>query len=146
MVSSKKMVLLAVLSAFMLTVVAGVALADEKIGVIEPQKVLFQHPKMAQVQKQVQAVVQKKQEEAKTAIDKEQDNKKKAEIYQTKRNEAATEEQKLMAPLFKDIDLAIRSVAKAKGLTIVLDKAQVFMGGIDITDDVIQELKKKFSN
>ncbi len=146
MVSSKKMVLLAVLSAFILTMVAGVALADEKIGVIEPQKVLFQHPKMAQVQKQVQAVVQKKQAEAKTAIDKEQDNKKKAEIYQTKRNEAATEEQKLMAPLFKDIDLAIRSIAKAKGLTIVLDKAQVFMGGLDITDDVIQELKKKFSN
>jgi outer membrane protein len=146
MVSSKKMVLLAVLSAFILTMVAGVALADEKIGVIEPQKVLFQHPKMAQVQKQVQAVVQKKQAEAKAAIDKEQDNKKKAEIYQTKRNEAATEEQKLMAPLFKDIDLAIRSIAKAKGLTIVLDKAQVFMGGLDITDDVIQELKKKFSN
>jgi len=146
MVSSKKMVLMAVLSAFILTMVAGVALADEKIGVIEPQKVLFQHPKMAQVQKQVQAVVQKKQAEAKTAIDKEQDNKKKAEIYQTKRNEAATEEQKLMAPLFKDIDLAIRSIAKAKGLTIVLDKAQVFMGGLDITDDVIQELKKKFSN
>ena len=146
MVSNKKMVLLAVLSAFILTMVAGVALADEKIGVIEPQKVLFQHPKMAQVQKQVQAVVQKKQAEAKTAIDKEQDNKKKAEIYQTKRNEAATEEQKLMAPLFKDIDLAIRSIAKAKGLTIVLDKAQVFMGGLDITDDVIQELKKKFSN
>jgi outer membrane protein len=146
MVSNKKMVLLAVLSAFILTMVAGAALADEKIGVIEPQKVLFQHPKMAQVQKQVQAVVQKKQAEAKTAIDKEQDNKKKAEIYQTKRNEAATEEQKLMAPLFKDIDLAIRSIAKAKGLTIVLDKAQVFMGGLDITDDVIQELKKKFSN
>ncbi len=146
MVSSKKMVLLAVLSAFILTMVAGVALAEEKIGVIEPQKVLFQHPKMAQVQKQVQAVVQKKQDEAKTAIDKEQDNKKKAEIYQTKRNEAATEEQKLMAPLFKDVDLAIRSVAKAKGLTIVIDKAQVFMGGLDITDDVIQELKKKFSN
>ena len=51
-----------------------------------------------------------------------------------------------MAPLFKDIDLAIRSIAKAKNLTIVLDKAQVFMGGLDITEDVIQELKKKFAN
>lgn len=146
MVSSKKMVLLVGLAAFILTMVAGAALAEEKIGVIEPQKVLLQHPKIAQVQKQVQAVVQKKQDEAKVAIDKEQDNKKKAEIYQTKRNEAATEEQKLMAPLFKDIDLAIRSIAKAKALTIVLDKAQVFMGGLDITDDVIQELKKKSAN
>lgn len=146
MVSTKKVVLFAVLAAFILTMFAGVALAEEKIGVIEPQKVLFQHPKMTQVQKQVQAIVQKKQTEAKAAIDKEQDNKKKAEIYQAKRNEAATEEQKLMAPLFKDIDLAIRSIAKAKSLTIVLDKAQVFMGGLDITEDVIQELKKKFAN
>jgi outer membrane protein len=98
---------------------------------------------MAQVSKQVQAIVQKKQAEAKSAIEKEKDNKKKEEIYKTKRNEAATEEQKLMAPLFKDIDLAIRSVAKAKGLTMVISKAQVFVGGVDITGDVIQELKKK---
>jgi len=48
-----------------------------------------------------------------------------------------------MQPLFKDIDLAIRTVAKAKGLTIVLDKTQVFFGGMDITNDVIQELKKQ---
>jgi outer membrane protein len=122
---------------------AGVALAEEKVGVVDPQKVLSQHPKMAQVSKQVQAIVQKKQAEAKSAIEKEKDNKKKEEIYKTKRNEAATEEQKLMAPLFKDIDLAIRSVAKAKGLTMVISKAQVFVGGVDITGDVIQELKKK---
>jgi len=48
-----------------------------------------------------------------------------------------------MEPLFKDIDLAIRTVAKAKGVTIVLDKTQVFFGGADITEDVIQEVKKK---
>lgn len=98
---------------------------------------------MAQVSKQVQAIVQKKQAEAKSAIEKEKDNKKKEEIYKAKRNEAATEEQKLLAPLFKDIDLAIRSVAKAKGLTLVINKAHVFVGGVDITEDVIQELKKK---
>ncbi len=53
------------------------------------------------------------------------------------------EEQKMMEPLFKDIDLAIRTVAKAKSITVVLDKGQVFFGGTDITEDVIQELKKK---
>jgi len=84
----------------------------------------------------------KKQEEAKAAIAKEKDDKKKAEIYQTKQNEAAVEEQKLMAPLLKDVDLAIHSVAKAKGLTLVIDVAQALMGGVDITHDVIAELKK----
>lgn len=141
--SSKKMVLFTVLVGFILSMGAGIALAEEKIGVVDPQKVLSQHPKMAQVSKQVQAIVQKKQAEAKSAIEKEKDNKKKEEIYKAKRNEAATEEQKLLAPLFKDIDLAIRSVAKAKGLTLVINKAQVFVGGVDITEDVIQELKKK---
>jgi outer membrane protein len=143
MVSMKKAVLFPVLVGFILSMAAGIALAEEKIGVLEPQKVLSQHPKMAQVSKQVQAIVQKKQAEAKSAIEKEKDNKKKEEIYKTKRNEAATEEQKLMAPLFKDIDLAIRSVAKAKGLTVVISKTRVFVGGVDITEDVIRELKKK---
>ena len=142
MVSRKKLILLAVLSVFSLALASGAALAAEKIGVIEPQTVLSQHPKMAQVRKQIQEVVQKKQEEAKAAIAKEKDDKKKAEIYQTKQNEAAVEEQKLMAPLLKDVDNAIHSVAKAKGLTLVIDVAQALMGGVDITHDVIAELKK----
>ena len=142
MVSRKKLILLAVLSVFSLAIVSGVALAAEKIGVIEPQTVLSQHPKMAQVRKQIQEMVQKKQEEAKAAIAKEKDDKKKAEIYQTKKNEAAVEEQKLMAPLLKDVDIAIRSVAKAKGLTLVIDVAQALMGGVDITQDVVAVLKK----
>lgn len=142
MVSSKKLILLAILSVFSLAIASGVALAAEKIGVIEPQTVLSQHPKMAQVRKQIQEVVQKKQEEAKAAIAKENDDKKKAEIYQTKQNEAAVEQQKLMAPILKDVDLAIHTVAKAKGLTLVIDVAQALMGGVDITHDVIAELKK----
>jgi len=141
MVSKRKIVLLAVLSAFVLTMVAGVALAEEKIGVVEPP-VLAQHPKMPEVKKQVQAVLQKKQAEAKAAIDKEKDEKKKAEIYQAKRKEAAQEEQKLLSPILKEIDLAIRTVAKNKGLTVVLSKTQTLMGGLDITEDVIKQLKK----
>ena len=142
MSSGKKMAVLAVLSVFILAMAAGAVSAQEKIGVVEPQKVLSQHPKMQEVKKQIQAVLQKKQAEAKAAIDKEKDEKKKAEIYQAKRKEAAAEEQKVLAPLFKDIDLAIRSVAKAKGLTIVLNKSQVLLSGLDITDDVIKQLKK----
>jgi outer membrane protein len=146
MVSCKKMILLSVLSAFILAMAAGAALAGEKIGVIEPQTVLSQHPKMPQVKKQIQAILQKKQEEAKAAIEKEKDNNKKAEIYQTKQNEAAAEEQKLMAPILKDMDQAIRNVAKAKGLTVVIDVAQALMGGVDITNDVVAELKKTAAN
>ena len=84
-----------------------------------------------------------KQNEAKTAIDKEKDDKKKAQIYQQKRQEAAQEEAKLMDPLFKDINIAVRTVANAKKINVVVDKDAVFFGGIDITDAVVTELKKK---
>ncbi|PIE55361.1 MAG: HlpA protein [Dethiosulfovibrio peptidovorans] len=137
-----KSVRLVVLGALIAVSFASIAAAQEKVGVIEPQKILFQHPKFDQVTKRVKAVLESKQGEAKSAIEKASDNKKKAEIYATKKQEAAMEEQKLMAPLFKEINLAIRTVAKAKKVTVVLDKAQVFYGGIDLTDDVIQQLKK----
>lgn len=64
-------------------------------------------------------------------------------VFLQKRQEAAIEEQKLMENLFKDIDMAIRVVAQAKGFMLVLDKNQVFFGGTDITNDVVLELNKK---
>ncbi|MEA3507297.1 MAG: OmpH family outer membrane protein [Synergistota bacterium] len=146
MTGTKKVLVLAMLGVFMLMILSGVAAAEEKIGVIDPQKVLFQHPRFEQVQKQRRSVVEKKQQEAQTAIEKTEDNQEKQKIYETKRMEAAKEEQKLMEPIFKDIDLAIRTVAKAKGVTLVLDKGQVFFGGADLTEDVIQELKKKYAS
>ena len=130
-------------SLFLLVALAGAALAEEKVAIIDPQKVMFQHPKFEQTQKQIKTVMEKKQNEAKAAIDKEKDNNKKAQIFQAKRQEAAVEEKKLMDPLFKDIDMAIRSVCKAKAVTVVVDRNAVFFGGLDITDDVVQELKKK---
>ncbi len=143
MLRSGKTISVLALSVFLVVAIVGIAAAEEKIGVIDPQKVLFQHPKFEQTQKQIKTVVEKKQTEAKTAMDKTTDNKEKQKIFETKRQEAAQEEQKLMEPIFKDIDLAIRTVAKAKSMTIILDKGQVFFGGTDLTEDVIQELKKK---
>lgn len=118
------------------------AFAADTVGTIDTQKVMFQHPKFQQVQRQVRDVTDKLQKDAQDAIDKESDNKKKAEIYQTKRQELAQEERKLMEPLFKEINLAMRTVANQKKLTVVMDKGVVFYGGTDITDAVIAELKK----
>ena len=39
-----------------------------------------------------------------------------------------------------DINAAIKEVAEAKNLTLVLSKVAVFYGGVDITQDVIQKL------
>lgn len=140
---SKKIVMavmIAVMSAFF---IAGSAFAADVIGTISTQKIMFQHPKFEQVQKQLKDISGKMQKDAQSAIDQEKDDKKKAQIYQQKRQELAQQEQKLMQPLFQDINIAIRTVANQKKLTVVVDKEAVFYGGIDITDAVIAELKKK---
>ncbi|WP_290684286.1 OmpH family outer membrane protein [Aminivibrio sp.] len=116
--------------------------AEEKIGVIDSQKIVFQHPKFEAVTKQLQQISKTKENEMKLAVDKETDQNKKAQIFNTKRNELAQEEQRLMQPIFKEAELAVRTVAKIKNVTVVIEKSAVYFGGIDITDDVIQELKK----
>lgn len=133
----------------LLAVAAGIIFAsaalaaEERVGGIDPQRVLFQHPKYEQTLQQIKKIADTKQNEAKVAIDKETDNNKKSQIFQDMRRVIAEEEQKLMQPLFRDIDLAVRTVANAKKVTVVVDKTALFYGGIDITDDVVQELKKK---
>ena len=128
---------------FLSLYITGAAFAQDVMGCVDPQKIMFQHPKFEQIQKQISDITNKKQAEAKAAIDKETDDKNKAKIFQDKRTEAANEERKLMEPLFKDINLAIRTVANAKKITVVVDKGAVFFGGTDITAEVITELKKK---
>lgn len=140
---SGKSAMCVLLAAVIAVFCAGAAFADDVIGYVDSQKIMFQHPKFAQVQKQIKDMTDKKMKETKAAIDKETDDKKKGQIYQTKRRELATEESKLMEPLFNDINLAIRTVAGAKKVTVVVDKDAVFYGGTDITQDVITQIKKK---
>ena len=116
----------------------SLASAEEKIGVIDSQKIVFQHPKFEGITKQMQQISKTKETEMKTAVDSEKDQDKKAEIYQAKRRELAQEEQR-----FQEAQMAVRTVAKLKSITVVIEKGAVYFGGIDITDDVIQELKKK---
>ncbi|MEG1799924.1 MAG: OmpH family outer membrane protein [Synergistaceae bacterium] len=143
MVLTKKMIVVLMTACLFAFFAAGSAFAQDVIGCVNPQKIMFQHPKFESVQKQIKSITDKKQNEAKAAIDKEKDDKKKAAIYQSKRQELAKEEAKLMEPLFQDINLAIRTVANAKKITVVVDKDAVFFGGTDITDAVVTELKKK---
>ena len=56
--------------------------------------------------------------------------------------EMREEEAKLMNPILKEINETIAKVAKAKGITIVLNKGLVYYGGIDITNDVVTALKR----
>jgi len=58
------------------------------------------------------------------------------EQYQNKRQE-------LLTKASDEAEKAVKEVADAKALPIVLDKAMVLVGGIDITDDVVAKLDRK---
>lgn len=142
MFSGKRFAAFLSIAVLFMFLTAGYAAANEKIGVIDSQKIVFQHPSFEGVTKKLQSISSTKENEMKMAVDKEPDQNKKAQIFEAKRNELAQEEQKLMQPIFQEAQLAVRTVAKIKGVTVVIEKSAVYFGGIDITDDVIQELKK----
>ena len=122
---------------------AAAAAAGDKIGVIDSQMVVSKHPNFENAMKELQGISRKKEEEARLAADKEPDEARKAQLIREKRMELAREEQRIMEPIIQEAQLAVRTVAKNKGLTVILEKASVYVGGIDITEDVIQQVKKQ---
>ena len=118
------------------------AASASSVGVVDRGEILNNHPKLEQVRKQLATIARQKENEAKAAADKETDTAKKAQAVQQKRMELAQEEQKLMGPIYRDCEQAVREVAVKRKITLVLDKFVVLIGGEDITQDVIQQLKK----
>ena len=119
------------------------AASSETVGIVDRGEILNNHPGLAQARQKLADIARQKENEAKAAADKETDTAKKAQAVQAKRMELAQEEQKLMAPIYRDCEQAVREVAVKKKLTLVLDKFVVLIGGVDITQDVIQQLSRK---
>jgi outer membrane protein len=119
----------------------GTAEAADTIGVIDSQQIISKHPSFENAAKQLQEIGKQKESEAKAAADKETQPAQKAQVVQAKRLELAREEQRLMEPIFKQCQEAVRIIAKKKNVTLVLEKASVYFGGSDITQDVIQQLQ-----
>ena len=137
----KTAAILIFVSLFTLCASVAAFAADDVIGVVEFQRCVASHPKFQQVQNQMKAADQKKKSEAEAAFNKAASDQKKYEAIQQKQMELAKEQRGLMAPLLKDVDLAIRKVVQAKKITVVMEKDATFAGGIDITSDVISALK-----
>ena len=152
--SFKKLILLALSVTLLTTALAVSASAAKKstaanpptadfVGIVDRGLILDNHPRLNEARQQFAEIARKKENEAKAAADKETDQQKKAQAVQEKRMELAQEEQRLMAPIYQDCEQAVREVAVKRKLTLVLDKFVVLIGGIDITQDVIQQLSRK---
>ncbi|MDR1136758.1 MAG: OmpH family outer membrane protein [Synergistaceae bacterium] len=120
---------------------AAVYAATDKIGFIDTQSILVAHPKYESSQKYVDDFITKKSDEARAAAEKETDPSKRMEIIDTARRESGREELKVMNPITEDINKIIETVAKSKGVTIVMEKVYIFFGGVDLTEDVIKGVR-----
>ena len=66
----------------------------------------------------------------------------KQDYYRQCQQRLQQKQAELLDPIVKSVDDAIKQVADAKGLGVVIEKAAVVYGGQDITQDVIKKLGK----
>ena len=151
----KKFALLGLMTILFAAAISGAAFAAARsnakaaadsainIGVVEIEEVVQSHPGLKKARQDVANLSRQKENEAKTAADKEPDQAKKAQIVNQKRMELVQGEQRIMEPIYKDCQQAVRDVATRMKLTHVFMKTVVLIGGTDITQDVIQQLSRK---
>lgn len=115
---------------------------SSKIGVVNHQLLVSQHPDMAKAQQTMQAEVEqaKKDFEEKSAT---MNDKEKQDYYAQVQQRLTLKEQELINPVFEKVDAAIKAVADAKGLSVVMDKGNVVYGGQDITAEVGKKISGK---
>lgn len=161
----------AIVSTFlMMGLVAGVAWADLKVGVIDLRQVLQKTPRMEAINKQLTDEFKPREEQIKSLQDKLQKNveklerdqavlsEKEREKLQDKimadrrelqrrsvafQEEAAVAQNKAMQELINDIQKIVNQIAKDKGLDLVFqsDGIPYYKSELDITDSVIEKLK-----
>ncbi|MBC7319987.1 OmpH family outer membrane protein [bacterium] len=127
----------------------GFALDTLKVGYIDINRVLENHPRIEKAKKDINDFALKTKEEYQKQLDEAVKNKTAAEAqqlkteYEARLNQVvAQKQQEILKPILDDIKLTVRDVAKKKGIDIVLRGEIVIVGGVDITDDVIKAIKK----
>lgn len=121
--------------------IASAAGNTSSVGVINQQAILAQHPDVAAVKE----AMDKEVETAKADFDSKSANmnpQEKQAYYQQIQQRLAAKNEELLRPVFEKVDAAVKSVAEAKGLSVVLDKNTVVYGGQDITSDVLKKIQK----
>jgi outer membrane protein len=124
------------------TSIASAASSSSNVGVVNYQLLMQQSPDLPQAQQDMQAAVDqaKKDFESKSAT---MSDKEKQDYQNQLQQGLQVKNQQIKDALMKKIDDVIKTVSEAKGLSVVMDKANVVYGGQDITDDVGKKLTGK---
>ncbi|MBC8016541.1 MAG: OmpH family outer membrane protein [Sporomusaceae bacterium] len=121
---------------------ASAASSSSNIGVVNNQLLVSQHPDMAKAQEAMQAEVEqaKKDFEAKSPS---MNEKEKQEYYAQIQERLSLKQEQLITPVIDKVNAAIKAVADAKGLSVVMDAGNVVYGGQDITTEVGKKMAGK---
>ena len=119
----------------------GSAFAAESnlVGFVDTQHVLRNHPEMQTTMSVLKLEVQKAQQEfeAKAAS---LDEKGKAELRQKLTEQVDKKEASLLKPIYDSVRKAIEEVAKAHGITSVVNANAMVYGGLDLTNEVMAKV------
>ena len=152
-------------------ILCGAAYAADTVGLVDSQKIMFQHPKFDEASKiliffsrsvegNLEQVLEKETDtgrrqmimnysaqvsefaELDRAISAEQDPEKKEKLWEDRQKRLSEFEAGLMRPIMEECRQAIQAVMALKKMTVVIELDSVYYGGTDITEDVIQRLKR----
>ena len=117
------------------------AAAELPVGVVDIMYVINNHPDVAQANATLQSEQAQLHQEFTTKSAGLNDQDKQA-LDQQLGKQLAQKRQELFKPIAESIQTAMKAVAAEKGLSLVIYKNSVALGGTDITLEVLQKLKK----
>lgn len=112
------------------------------IGYVDMQRALNNHPQKASSERALQEFFQAKQREFQQRA-KGLSPVQRQDLDRQLQQEFVQKREELLGGLDKDIRAAVEQVSRDRGVSIVLDRAVVLYGGVDLTDAVIAQLTGK---
>ncbi len=112
------------------------------VGVVNYQLLVSQHPDMAAAQKTIVDAAAQAKSDFDAQSPKLSDPDKQA-LYQKLQLGLQQKSQEILAPINDKVMAAVKSVADAKGLKVIVDKSSAIYGGQDITADVMKVITGK---
>ena len=131
---------------FLIFLLNGIALATPNtipfVGYVDEKRLFYNHPKWNEIEKKREQVKQAYRKKAEIFKENEADsNNVDVNFYVKLAQDQGRELDQIMLGITKEIHIATERVRIKKNISIVIRKDQVVTGGIDITDDVSDELK-----
>lgn len=116
--------------------------AESRVGMVNYQLLVEQHPDAEKAQTTMNAAVA----QAKSDFDTKSVNmndKEKQSYYQQLQQGIQIKQQNLLGAIEDKVTAAVKDVAKSKGLTIVVNTGTAVYGAQDITEDVMKKITGK---